>query len=74
MKRSTKTYDLKNGYGIDCITIENEYYNTKWFQIDVVMLCVPWREVVESYGRISSSDEANNIFKSMVEKYRKLKV
>ena len=74
MKRSTKTYDLKNGYGIECITIENEFYGTKWFQIDVVMLCVPWKEVVESYSNIKSKEQANEVYQRLAKKYKALVV
>ena len=71
MKREVKTYDLKNGVGIDCITIENEFLGTKRYEVNVVMLDVPWREKMDSH-KVSTPEEANAKFKEMVEKYKKM--
>jgi len=73
MKREVKTYDLKNGIGIDCVTIENEYFGTKKYEVNVVMLCVPWREEMEGY-KIAKPEDANVKFKEMVEKYKNMKM
>lgn len=69
-EREVKRYDLGNGWGIDCITHID--FGEKSYEINVVMLCVPWEEVVHSIKKIKDPAEANQKFKELVERYKKL--
>lgn len=68
--RSQKHYDLKNGFGVICTTDEDNFSHEKSYSIEVVMLTVPWQEVVVRKSNINTSEEANLVFKELVEKYR----
>lgn len=66
-----KTYDLKNGFGVDCIT-RVDMAGNKQYVVEVVMLTVPWRECVDRYECWNNPDACNSVFKSFVAKYRYL--
>ena len=62
-----KSYKINNTWDINCIT------NTDGsMSIDVIMVSVPWQEVVESTGKVFDKDLANSRFKELVQKYKKL--
>lgn len=62
-----KSYKINNTWGINCIT------NTDGsMSIDVIMVSVPWQEVVESTGKVFDKDLANSKFKELVQKYKNL--
>lgn len=62
-----KSYKINNTWGINCIT------NTDGsMSIDVIMVSVPWQEVVESTGKVFDKDLANYKFKELVQKYKNL--
>lgn len=67
--REVKTYNLQNGFGIECITKINNYTQNKTYNIRVIMLNVEWHDVVIAYDGIKSPGEANNIFKNLYQKY-----
>ena len=60
-----KQYKINNSWGINCITYENGTMG-----LEVMMLQVPWLEVVESVSGIADKNTANKLFKELVEKYR----
>lgn len=62
-----KSYKINEQWGINCITYDNGTMN-----LEVVMLTVPWLEVVESTGRLYNKGLANSKFKELVQKYKKL--
>lgn len=64
-----KAYRVNSSWGIECYTDRNPYTNEMSYRVDVVMLGVPWLEVVESYI-VHDKDEANKIFLVMAKKYR----
>lgn len=72
LKRSTKAYNLGNGYGIECVTIENQYTGERYFDVNVILLAVPWLEVVNKVTRISDPTVANKVFKEFKERYGSL--
>lgn len=59
-----KEYKLNDTFGIVCSGSENR------MNVEVVMISVPWEEVVESVRGISDKDTANATFKAMVAKYK----
>ncbi len=72
LKRSTKSYNLGNGYGIECVTIENQYTGERYFDVNVILLAVPWLEVINRVTRISNPTVANRVFKEFKERYGSL--
>lgn len=62
-----KSYKVNNTWGINCITYDNGTMG-----LEVVMLTVPWLEVVEAKYKIKDKSEANAKFKELAEKYKKL--
>lgn len=72
LKRSTKSYNLGNGYGIECVTIENQYTGERYFDVNVILLDVPWLEVVNRVTRIYDTTVANKVFKEFKERYGSL--
>lgn len=72
--RQTKTINLGNGWGIDCITAYNAYTGTKRYSVEVCMEYVPWRETVESYSGLTTPEEANKKYKEMKIKYLNMTV
>jgi hypothetical protein len=68
-KRDVKTYDLKNGWGIDCVTYTDTWQG-KWYEVNAIMLCVPWHEVVKSFQHIETPEEANKIFMQLYNEYK----
>lgn len=72
LKRSTKSYNLGNGYGIECVTIENQYTGERYFNVNVILLAVPWLEVVNRVTRIYDPTVANRVFKEFKERYGSL--
>ena len=65
--RSVSRYSLAVDYAIDCIT-NTDMYGRKSYGVEVVYttLEIP----IESYGGITSPEEANACFKMLVAKYR----
>lgn len=59
-----KRYKINKDFGIICETC-NDYYNVK-----IVQLGLPFDLPLEEYSKIKSSDEANKIFKQLVDKYK----
>lgn len=59
-----REYKLNGTFGIVCSS------NGASMRVEVVMICVPWLEVVEGYNTLENVDEANRVFKQMVEKYK----
>ena len=64
---SIKSYKVNNTWGINCIT-----NNDGSMGLEVVMISVPWQEIVESEYNIKDKDVANVKFKELVNKYRQL--
>lgn len=64
-----KAYNLGNGWGIECYFYENPYTGVRRYQIDVIILGLPFKDVRESVISYDK-DEANRLFKALVEKYR----
>lgn len=64
---NVKSYKVNNWWGINCITRDSGS-----MRVEVVMLQVPWQEVVDFTDNITDKNVANNTFKSYVEKYRSL--
>ena len=62
-----KRYKIDNDWGMECYT-----YRDGSMSIDVVMISVPWNEVVETTGKIKDKDEANSRFKELFNKYKNL--
>lgn len=67
--RTTKSINLGNGWGIDCITSYNAFTGIKRYSVEVCMELVPWRETVESYSGLSIPEEANQKYIEMKKKY-----
>lgn len=68
---NTKSYDLGNGWGIECRTQLNTYLGVKTYIIEVIMNCVVFEDVVERYI-MDDPKEANAKFKELVTKYKAL--
>lgn len=62
-----KSYKINEQWGINCITYDNGTMG-----LEVVMLTVPWLEVVDSVYKITDKTEANNKFKELSAKYKNL--
>lgn len=62
--RSVKSYKVNESFGINCTTIDNS------MSIEVVMLVVPWLEVVEGKYNLTDKEEANKAFKCLADKYK----
>lgn len=58
-----KDYRLNENFGIRCITYPSSY------SVEIVILGLPWLEVVESVERIPNKDEANRVFLQLKNKY-----
>ena len=64
-----KAYNLGNGWGIECHFYENPYTGVRRYQIDVIILGLPFKDVRESVVS-NDKDEANRLFMDLVKKYR----
>ena len=62
--REVKSYKVNESFGINCTTIDNS------MSIEVVMLFVPWLEVVEGKYNLIDKEEANKAFKELADKYK----
>lgn len=71
MRKSTKSYDLKNGFGINCYQDVNTFTGEELCRIEVIMTTLPWEEQVEYYVGKDSS-EANKLFKDVYSRYVKI--
>lgn len=60
---SKKEYRLNKDYTIECIFGEK-------MTVRVIMVSVPFEPVMEEYINITDKNEANQIFKKMVQKYK----
>ena len=58
-----REYRLNEDYRIECV-LGNP------MSVRVIMVSLPWEPVIEEYTGIVDKDEANQIFKRMVSKYR----
>lgn len=58
-----KEYRLNKDYMIECIFGEK-------MSVRVIMVSVPFEPVMEEYVNIADKNEANQIFKNMVQKYK----
>lgn len=58
-----KRYRLNSDFGIVCETTR------RGMTIYVVLICVPWEEVIEEYVNIKDKDEANRLFIELRRKY-----
>lgn len=70
--RESKYYSLNNGYGIVCTTVTNVFTNEKSYIVEVLLLTVPWQEVLFRKEGIRTPKEANDLFKQLVSKYKQL--
>lgn len=66
-----KTVQVTENWSLDCYTYTS-MFGEKSYRIDVIMECVPWRDVVHSYTNIGSAEEANGIFKDLYKRYKEL--
>lgn len=62
--REVKSYKVNESFGINCTTIDSS------MSIEVVMLVVPWLEVVEGKYNLTDKEEANKAFKLLADKYK----
>lgn len=65
MPGQVKQYAINKDWGINCIQGADGKMG-----IEVIMLCVPWQEVVEAEYGITEKDRANKLFKELVAKYK----
>lgn len=71
MLTDTKQYKINKRWGINCKTYK-DYVGNKYYDVEVIMLDVPWQEVVDCRRNITDSRIANSIFKEFVAKYKRL--
>lgn len=62
--RSVKSYKINDSWGIKCTTVDNS------MSIEVVMLFVPWLEVVDGVYNLTDKEKANKAFKELADKYK----
>lgn len=63
-----KSFTLNRDFGIDCQTKVVD--GVKLYSVYVVLISVPFLEIVESVERLTSPEEANRVFKMFSDKYR----
>lgn len=68
MRKSTRFYDLKNGYGINCYQDFDTISGNTTYKIEVIMTNLSWSEQVEYYEG-KEPTEANSVFKELYAKY-----
>jgi hypothetical protein len=62
--RSVKSYKINESWGINCTTVDSS------MSIEVVMLFVPWLEVVDGVYNLTDKEKANKAFKELADKYK----
>ena len=62
--RSVKSYKINESWGIKCTTVDSS------MSIEVVMLFVPWLEVVDGVYNLTDKEKANKAFKELADKYK----
>lgn len=68
MEKSRKCYRLNQDFDIICETTVVK--GIKRYSIDVEMSSLPFLFTLESYSGLKSPEEANNLFKSLCQKYK----